>query len=214
QPRPSRPREPSAAIAGSATLSCAEMGENRIVLVWSDRREQVKNLPDWKLTYERPSDAPPSANYEHLRFLECMVGDWRTEYELDGQKVEGEFTCQWSPGKYCLTWTAEARSKDDGQLLTHGSGVIAWDAATKQARETAAQSDGTLATAVFSLQDGKIVIDRSGTTADGTHFTTRPVGTYSADRVEFGESTWVADDGKILQSFSAGRFIRKTPQQQ
>ncbi len=201
-------------IAAEETLSCEEMSAQRIVMLWSNRREQGKNLPDWKLTYERPSDAAPSASYEHLKFLECMVGEWRTEYELDGRKVEGDFTCQWSPGKYCLTWTAETRSKDGGQLLTHGSGVIAWDAATKQARETAAQSDGTLATAVFSLQDGKIVIDRSGTTGDGTHFTTRPVGTYSADRIEFGENTWVADDGKILQSFSAGRFLRKTPHQQ
>ena len=111
--------------------------------------------------------AEPGPAYQHLKFLEKLVGDWRTEYELDGQKTEGEFHCKWAPGKYCLTWTAEARSKDGGKLLTHGSGVIAWDAAEKRVREMAVQSDGSLAIAYFSEEGGKLVIDRSGVMADG-----------------------------------------------
>lgn len=35
------------------TLSCTEMSARRMVFVWSNRREQGKSLPDWKLIYER-----------------------------------------------------------------------------------------------------------------------------------------------------------------
>jgi len=41
-------------VTATETLSCTEMGERRLVFVWSNRRERGKTLPDWKLTYERP----------------------------------------------------------------------------------------------------------------------------------------------------------------
>jgi len=140
--------------------------------------------------------AEPASNFQHLQFLGRFAGDWRTEYELDGQKTEGELHARWAPGKYCLTWTARTRSKDDGKLLYHGSGILAWDPAEKRVREMAAMSDGTLTTAWFDEIDGKIVIDRSGTMADGTRFTTRPIGAFSADRYEFEGSEWKSATGR------------------
>jgi hypothetical protein len=151
-------------------------------------------------------DLAPS--YEHLKFLDGLVGDWRTEYELDGQKTEGEFHAEWAPKKYCLTWTARTRAKDDGTLLSHGSGIITWDPAENRVRELAAMSDGNLATAYFQHVDGKIVIERSGTLADGTEFTTRPVGALKADRFEFERSVWTTSDGKVLHEISPGFFQR------
>lgn len=44
--------------------------------------------------------ADPAPTAKNLAFLEKLVGDWRTEYEVDGQKTEGEFHCKWASGKY------------------------------------------------------------------------------------------------------------------
>ncbi|MGI6418838.1 MAG: hypothetical protein ACOX1P_24585 [Thermoguttaceae bacterium] len=154
------------------------------------------------------SAAEPAPAYQHLKSLEKIVGDWRTVYEIDGQETEGELHCKWAPGKYCLTWTAEIRAKDGGKPLSRGSAVIAWDPAEKRVRETSVMSDGTLATAYLSEQDGKLLIDRSGVMADGTRFTTRPVGAFAGDRINFTGNELVADDGKVLRTFKPGFFQR------
>ncbi len=112
----------------------------------------------------------------------------------------------------CLTWTARTWSKDDRKPLVHGSGIIAWNAAENRAEELAAMSDGSLATATFSEQDGKLVIERSGTTADGTRYTTRPVGQFKDDRFEFEGSSSITADGKVVQKISSGFFQRMEDQ--
>ena len=150
----------------------------------------------------------PGPSYQHLKFLERLVGNWRTQYELNGQKTEGTFQARWAPGKYCITWSAETWAKDDRKPLSHGSGVIAWDAAEKRVRELAAMSDGSIATAYFDEVDGKIVIDRSGVLADGTKIKTRPVGVFTADRFEFQGSEWTTADGKVVQKIGGGFFQR------
>ena len=147
--------------------------------------------------------AGAASNSQHLQFLDRFAGDWHTKYELDGQKTEGDLHARWVPGKYRLTWTARIRSKEDGKLLSHGSGIIGWDPAEKRAREMAAMSDGTLTTAWVDEIDGKSVIDRSGTMADGIQFTTRPVGVFSGDRYEFEGGEWKTPEGKVDQWHTA-----------
>ena len=38
---------------GTESFSCLELSTKRIVFVWSDRKQEGKSLPDWKLSYER-----------------------------------------------------------------------------------------------------------------------------------------------------------------
>lgn len=38
---------------GTESFHCLEASSNRIVIVWSDRKQEGKSLPDFKLTYER-----------------------------------------------------------------------------------------------------------------------------------------------------------------
>jgi hypothetical protein len=38
---------------GTESFHCLEASNNRIVIVWSDRKQEGKSLPDFKLTYER-----------------------------------------------------------------------------------------------------------------------------------------------------------------
>ncbi|MCR4412745.1 MAG: hypothetical protein NUV77_10010 [Thermoguttaceae bacterium] len=66
---------------GSATLSCKEMSKDRIVLVWSDRVEGGKTLPDWKFTYERQQAPSADAQKAFQELAALLVGGvW--EYEL------------------------------------------------------------------------------------------------------------------------------------
>ena len=65
------------------TFSCTEMGKDRMVFVWSNRNEDGKSLPDWKLTYERPA-ASEEGLKEFQEYTETMVGEWEGEFVLAG----------------------------------------------------------------------------------------------------------------------------------
>ena len=152
--------------------------------------------------------AEPAPSAKHLKFLQPLVGDWRTVYAMDGKETEGEFHCKWAPGRYCLIWTAQSRSKATGEIVSHGSSIIAWDPIAKRAKELAALSDGTLAEAWFDFKDGKLVIDRTGITPDGVRYTTKPVCTFNGDRMEFPGSKSIDEQGKVIEEISAGYFER------
>jgi hypothetical protein len=166
----------------------------------------AEKLPRLHDVYKKCPALPPAPSYEHLKFLEPLVGNRRTEYVVDGTKIEGAFQAKWAPGKSSLIWSSQSWPVSDRAKVTYFSGIIAWDPGERRVREFATISDGSLGTAYFEQADGKLVITRTGVLADGTKFTTRPTGLRTGDRWNFEPSAWTSPDGNLLQKMGPGVF--------
>jgi hypothetical protein len=120
------------------TFSCTERSKDRIALVWSNRSENGKSLPDWKLTYQRPvtpeavsSNAAPA--YEHLKPLEWMNGDWVAEYTAafdlgpakKGDRVISYASQRWMLDKSYLV--TDFQMEVNGRRVPDTHEIVGWD---------------------------------------------------------------------------------------
>jgi hypothetical protein len=168
------------------TFSCTEMSKDRIVLVWSNRREQGKSLPDWKLTYERPETnkgevsgsadvASPALAQESNRddfreFCQAWQGrwvgnvTWITDQPGAGKKGEK------------VTAYSDCKLVDDGGAMIvkyyGGDGsatwLIAFDAGAKRITGLWITSGGLVTRSIIYRNGDKWIEKGDGSYPDGT----------------------------------------------
>jgi uncharacterized protein (TIGR02246 family) len=145
----------------------------------------VRRDGKWLLASVRETAFVPPSNYEHLRPLEWMIGEWKHETP-DGHVAMVGFT--WSPdGNFLLGKRAVAVG---GTLLDNGSERIGWDPAAKVIRSWSFETDGGFGHGTWS-QDGKIWrIGTSAVLASGSLMTFSSTIT----RVDDDTITWQATD--------------------
>ncbi len=94
-----------------------------------------------------PSEPPP--HYEHLKFLEFLIGRWKDEG--DGMVIET--TYEWSTKKNSIHGRLSIVT--NGELEKEGILVIGWDPVEQTIRSWTFDSDGGTAEAVWYEKDGK-----------------------------------------------------------
>jgi len=106
-------------------------------------------------------DVEPLSNYEQLKELEWMVGDW---VDAEGGSVI-KTTCQWTRHKNFMvrTFTATVGERVD---LT-GMQFVGWDAANKQIRSWVFDSDGSFSQGTWERRGDRWVVNTMATLADG-----------------------------------------------
>lgn len=116
-----------AIVDGTATVTLA--GEPPSESTYTSVHVRKDNR--WLIDSVRETTLPtPPSDYDHLKDLEWLVGDWAHEGETpDGQKLEIRMSITWGHNRDYLK--RDFTAKVDGSVATAGMQVIGYDAAQK-----------------------------------------------------------------------------------
>lgn len=158
-----------------------------------------------------PTTASASAvagdsNYDHLRALEWLVGDWVEE----GSDVELTSNFAWADNRNFLIRTFNL--KVPGRPLLTGTQRIGWDPSTRRIRSWEFDSDGDFGEGEWSRRgDAEWVVKMSGVRRDGRIATDTRVIT----RTGTDHATWQALDrtlgGEVQEDTPKFTMVRRAP---
>ncbi len=112
----------------------------------------VKRDGKWYLDRITEEEIPVVlSNYEHLKDLEWLIGDW-TDSDASGSV---QTTCKWTKNKNFMVRYFTASTRDRIQLS--GLQIIGWDPARKQIRSWVFDSDGGFSEGRWTKKKGPVV---------------------------------------------------------
>lgn len=116
----------------------------------------------WLITQVNEVDTmTPESQYEHLKELEWLVGEWEDE----DQDSKNETNTKWDRYKNFITQNFTVYV--EGIFELEGHQIIAWDPIKLQIRSWIFDSDGGFGEGVWKKQDHNWVVETSYTTPDG-----------------------------------------------
>ncbi|MCA9021190.1 MAG: DUF1579 family protein, partial [Planctomycetaceae bacterium] len=122
----------------------------------------VKQNGHWFLDRITEEEIPVIlSNYEHLKELEWLIGDWTDSDEAGSVQT----TCQWTKNKNFIVRYFAASSRD--QIDLSGMQIIGWDPASKQVRCWVFDSDGGFSEGKWTKKKDHWYVMLSGTLPDG-----------------------------------------------
>ncbi|CRX38010.1 YybH family protein [Estrella lausannensis] len=152
--------EPGSAVqSGVATLT--KGGQEISKTVYKAVFE--KNDGKWliaKVSEIEQGDAP--TNYEHLKELEWMIGNWIDEDE------ESENSLEFSWDRYKNFITQKFTLVSEGVFQLEGRQLIAWDPSQERIRSWVFDSDGGFGEGIWHKKGDSWVVETSHTLADGS----------------------------------------------
>ena len=104
-------------------------------------------------------------NYEHLKRMAWMIGDWRDDGS-DPEGVSVESTCDWTVNKNFLIRKFTVKIKD--QISVGGTQVIGWDPRANTVRSWVFDSSGEFAHADWRPDGNRWIIKSTGVLRDGS----------------------------------------------
>ena len=169
------------------------------------RVAHVRRNDKWLMAGARTIDDDVLSNYEYLRDLEWLVGDWIDE---DSEAVV-ETSFRWAPSRTFLLRDFSVKSK--GQVVLSGTQRIGWDAQKKQFRSWIFDSEGGYVEGIWTVVGDGYVIRSSGYTADGLAVS----GTTRFDREGKDRFVWSMFNrlrGSEIMPDARVTVVRKPPQ--
>lgn len=103
-------------------------GKDTFVQVDTNQTINEKPFPDMECQFKRAGKMPQISNYERLKGLEFLVGDW--EAKGDDGSTTG-WTFNWTDDKNGLQNVITIRAAD-GRVTMSNMGVFAWDPETRR----------------------------------------------------------------------------------
>jgi uncharacterized protein (TIGR02246 family) len=154
------------------------------------RYTNVMVLQDGKWLLESVREAAYAApsNYEYLRGLEWVIGEWVDE---TANGPAGRVSFEWGPGQNFIVSTRTVEYKD--ATLQNGTQWIGWDAAAKQIHSWSFEADGGFGEGAWTRDGGKWIIKTNSTLADGSKVTAESIVT----RVDANTLTWQSRDQTV-----------------
>lgn len=101
------------------------------------------------------------SNYQHLKDLEWLVGEWANE----GEGTTVEFACRWTKNQNYISRTYSA--SNGGEIESSGLQIIGWDPAAKEIRSWLFDSDGGFVKGTWTQRDDRWVVQAVATLSDG-----------------------------------------------
>lgn len=132
----------------------------------------------WRMISARSLEKEVLSNYEYLRDLEWLVGDWIDEDATE--TVETNF--HWDEGRNFLI--QEFQVVRGSELLLKGSQRLGWDPQKKQIRGWVFDSEGGFADSSWVQTDDAWVVTTSGVSSDGASKSETRTLVPGVDRVE------------------------------
>jgi hypothetical protein len=157
----------------------------------------------WRMISARSLEKEVLSNYEYLRELEWLVGDW-----IDEDATETvETTFHWDEGRNFLL--QEFQVIRGSEVLLKGSQRLGWDPQKKQIRGWVFDSAGGFADSGWLPSDSAWVVTTSGVSADGTNKSETRTLVPGVDRVEVLISNRIL--GGESQADLAFTMVRRPP---
>ena len=181
------PRYNEAVEEGSAVVS--RQGEKPKELTYEVT--YVKRKAAWKIAHVEETFSAPS-NYEHLKELEWLTGDWVD----DSENVDVETLAQWTKNKNFITLSFRVQFEDRPAL--EGTEVIGWDPSIKSIKSWVFDSLGGFGQGVWSRE--------------GTRWTVRTTGVPITGEKTSAINIYTALDENTFTFSSIGREINGEPQ--
>jgi hypothetical protein len=137
-------------------------------------------------------DPVPLANYEHLKELDWMIGEWtRSDKDVDVRIV-----CSWKANKNFMSRFFTVKVK--GEITHQGSQMVGWDPIQKRIRSWVFESDGTFGEGVWQRDGDRWTIKATGVLPEGKRTTATQVIT----KIDANQYRWQslarAVDGSTL----------------
>jgi hypothetical protein len=149
----------------------------------------VKKDGQWYLNSVRDSPYTPPTNYEHLRVLDWVIGDWADENE---KGEVGRIVFSWAENQNFIVSTFATTFKNI--TLASGTQWIGWDPETKQIRSWSFQGTGGFGEGSWTREgDNKWIITTRSTQRDGT----KVVATNIVTRIDADTITWQSKDRAV-----------------
>jgi len=124
----------------------------------------VKRDGRWFVETARDSLHFVPSNYQHLKRLEWMIGDWRDD-GADPEAVSVESSCKWTVNKNFIIRKFTVRLKD--RIESGGTQVIGWDPRAHTVRSWVFDSDGEFAHADWQPDGNRWIVQSIGVLRDG-----------------------------------------------
>ena len=119
----------------------------------------VKRPEGWMIESVRDTLSHKPSNYDHLKELEWMVGDW-ADAAADSDEVSVESTCEWTANKNYLIRRFSATVKD--RISVAGTQLIGWDSRVDKIRSWVFDSDGGFSEGFWQRDGNRWIVDSSG----------------------------------------------------
>src|SRR5262245_35159510 len=160
----------------------------------------AKKDGEWRLASVRDATFSPPTNYEHLRDLEWLIGDWAT----DNPKGDvARFTFAWGPNQNFIV--AHFTTTFKNISIGGGTQWIGYDAAAKHVRSWTFDDNGGFGEASWTRDGNKSTSKTKYVLRDGKTVTaTNIIARVDRDTVDF-HSTDRTVDGKAIED---GKEIR------
>ena len=181
------PRHNEAVEEGSAVVS--RTGEKPKELTYEVR--YVKRKAAWKIAHVEETFSAPS-NYEHLKELEWLIGEWVDDSEVS----DVETLAQWTKNKNFITLSF--RVQFEGRPALEGTQVIGWDPSVKSIKSWVFDSLGGFGQGVWSRE--------------GSRWTVRTTGVLITGEKTSAINIYTALDENTFTFSSIGREINGEPQ--
>jgi uncharacterized protein (TIGR02246 family) len=167
----------------------------------------IKREGKWLLDRVREERSPVVvSNYDRLKDLEWMIGDW-----VDGdERSRVEMTCKWTKNQSFITRSFAVSIRD--RIDMSGMQIIGWDASAGKIRSWVFDSDGGFGEATWTRKDKRWIIHAAATLPDGRKTSAINIMTVLDDKSFTWQSTGRELDGEILPNIEPVKVVRGTSQ--
>jgi uncharacterized protein (TIGR02246 family) len=153
----------------------------------------VKKDGQWFLESVRESPAVAPSQYDHLKDLEWLIGDWSDEAN-QGETAKASYS--WAENQNFITATLDTTLKD--VPVAGGTQWIGWDAAGKQIRSWFFDVNGGFIEGAWTKDGHKWTVTANATTPAGKKISaTNIITNVDADHFTW-QSTKLTVDGKAM----------------
>ena len=164
----------------------------------------VKKGEEWYLDSVREAAFTAPTNYEHLKALEWLIGDWDDDTDK-GEIARVSFT--WGPNQNFLMSSYATTFKNIS--LSSGTQWIGWDPTARRIRSWTFDAGGSFSEGSWTTDGDKVVIKTSGVLRDGK----KVAATNVVKRLDADTVTWESRDrtldGKELPDIKAIKMKRR-----
>jgi uncharacterized protein (TIGR02246 family) len=163
----------------------------------------VRRDGKWLLDRVSEESAPVVvSNYDRLKDLEWMIGDW-----VDGDdRGRVEMTCKWTKNQSFITRSFAVSIRD--RIDMSGIQIIGWDASAGKIRSWVFDSDGGFGEATWTRKDKRWIIHAAATLPDGRKTSAINILTLLDNNSFTWQSTGRELDGEILPNIEPVKVVR------
>jgi len=169
----------------------------------------VKRPEGWMIETVRDTLSHKPSNYDHLKELEWMIGEW-ADAEAESKGVSVESACDWTVNKNYLIRRFSAEVKD--RISVAGTQLIGWDSRVDKIRSWVFDSDGSFSEGFWQRDGNRWIVDSSGVLQNGSEVSSINVITRIDDDSFSFESRHRTTDGRAEPNIGPVTIKRKRPQ--